>query len=188
MWRLLLFGATATLLLCALDALLEPDALLFFFVIIPAGALFLLGMLLLSAFSSRRRQHVPTAVAMLVIYGLISFAFLKHQFVIRSAERWLLFSLHYKAEVLKQPEPQSGEFKHIEWDGWGLPGAGDTTAYLVFDPADSLAQAAKGHAAGKYPGIPCAVPKVNRLEKHWYAVVFYTDEQWGKPHFDCGGQ
>jgi hypothetical protein len=27
---------------------------------------------------------------------------------------------------------------------------------------------------------------VNRLESQWYAVMFYTDERWGKPHYDCG--
>ena len=188
MWRLLLWGTTATVLLCALDALLEPEALLYFFVVIPAGALFLLVMLMVSAISSRRRQYVPVALAMLIICGLISFAFLKHQFVIRSAERWLLFSRYYKEDVLKQPVPQDGEFKHMEWDGWGFAGIGDTTVYLVFDPADSLAPAAKGHSAGKYQGLPCAVPEVDRLEKNWYAVVFYTDEEWGKPHFGCSGQ
>ena len=62
--------------------------------------------------------------------------------------------------------------------GWGFPGAGDTTVYLVFDPNNSLAAAAHSHAPGKYNGLPCEVFKVRRLEIHWYTVQFYTDTAW----------
>jgi hypothetical protein len=78
-----------------------------------------------------------------------------------------------------------GELKHVEWDGWGFPGAGNTDVYLVFDPSDSLAAAAKKHQPGKFDGIPGRVPRVSCLESRWYAVLFYTDERWGKPNHDC---
>jgi hypothetical protein len=37
-----------------------------------------------------------------------------------------------------------------------------------------------------FNGIPCKVPLVGRLEGCWYAVIFCTDERWGKPKRDCG--
>lgn len=112
-----------------------------------------------------------TAVAMFLLAG-------KYDFAIRTTVRWLIWSRDYKAEVLAQPRSINGDFKHVEWDGWGFPGAGDTTVYLVFDPSDSLSAAAKNHQTGKFDGIPCAVPRVNRLENRWYTVLFYTDEDW----------
>ncbi len=45
---------------------------------------------------------------------------------VRTEARWLLSSHRYKSEVSTQPAPTSGEFKHIEWDGWGWAGQ-DTT-------------------------------------------------------------
>ena len=69
--------------------------------------------------------------------------------------------------------------KHIEWDGWGWAGQ-DTTAYLVFDPADSLSSVAATHQSGKFAGIPCKVPNVSQLESQWYVVTFYTNQNWGR--------
>jgi hypothetical protein len=91
--------------------------------------------------------------------------------------RWLIWSRSYKAEVLAQPDSANNELKHIEWDGWGWGGM-DTTVYLVFDPADSLSQAASSHQPGKYSGLPCKVDRVKRLEDKWYTVQFYTDRVW----------
>jgi len=79
---------------------------------------------------------------------------------------------------MTQPAPANGEFKHLEWDSWGIVPSGFTLTYLVFDPSDSLASAAKTKLAGKFNGIPCEVPGVLRLEKQWYSVKFYTDEGW----------
>jgi hypothetical protein len=50
----------------------------------------------------------------------------------------------------------------------------------VYDPQDSLAAAARTRPPIKAPGIPCEVRRINRLESHWYAVLFYTDETWGE--------
>ena len=123
---------------------------------------------------------------MLAIYWVFSFVFIKNHSAIRNAARWSVRSHRYKAEVLAQPNPPSEELKHVDWDGWGFPGAGDTSVYLVFDPTNSLAAAARSHQPGKFPGIPCTVPAVNRLENQWYAVLFYTHERRGKPHAECG--
>jgi hypothetical protein len=112
-----------------------------------------------------------TAIAMFLLVS-------KYDFAMRTTARWLIWSRAYKAEVLAQPRPTTGEFKHIEWDGWGFAPVGDTTVYLVFDPLDSLFAAAKGGHPGKFDGIPCAVPEVSRLEKNWYVATFYTDQDW----------
>lgn len=89
---------------------------------------------------------------------------------------WLVDSRNYKAEVLAQPQ-KSAALRHVEWDGWGLAGQ-DTVVYLVFDPDNTLAEAARTVRPGKYPGIPCEVPSVWKLENTWYTVLFYTNTDW----------
>jgi hypothetical protein len=102
------------------------------------------------------------------------------------AARWLARSRNYKSEVLAQPTAV-GELKHIEWDGWGWAGQ-DTTVYLVYDPTDSLAAAAKGQKPGKFSGIPCEVFRVRRLESYWYTAQFYTNEFWARRNaLNCTG-
>jgi len=86
---------------------------------------------------------------------------------------WLLDSGKYKTEVLAQRQGQRGGLQHIEWEGWGWGGQ-DTQVYLVFDPNNALAQAARTGLPGKFPGIPCQVPSVTRLGSRWYTVQFYT--------------
>jgi hypothetical protein len=100
--------------------------------------------------------------------------------------RWLAKSQKYKSEVMAQPMA-AGELKHIEWDGWGWAGQ-DTTVYLVYDPTDSLAGAAKGQKPGKFNGIPCEVFRIRRLDSYWYTVQFYTNEFWGRRNaLNCTG-
>ncbi len=72
------------------------------------------------------------------------------------------------------------ELKHIKWDDWELPGVRDTWVYLVFDPTDALSAAARSHKPGKFDGLPREVTLVHRLESHWYAVQFSTDESWDR--------
>ena len=91
-----------------------------------------------------------------------------------------MWSRSYKTEILAQPNPANEELKHIEWDGWGWARM-DTTVYLVFDPTDSLSQAASNRQPVKYGGMPCQVFLVRRLESHWYTVWFYTNYEWGQP-------
>lgn len=97
--------------------------------------------------------------------------------------RWLFESGKYKREVLAQPADSTQLLKHVEWDGWGW-GGNDTTVYLVFDPKNALAHAASSGSAGKFPGIPCEVYRVRRLETHWYTVQFYTDSDWNDCYWD----
>ena len=115
---------------------------------------------------------------MLIVYLAISWWLFKNSRELRTTTRWLLWSNDYKAKVLAQPDSANGLLKHIEWDGWGFPGAGDTVVYLVFDPNDSLSTVARSHSSGKFSGIPCKVYQVRRLESHYYSVLFYTDTDW----------
>ena len=101
----------------------------------------------------------------------------QHNSALGTSARWLVRSHRYKAEVLALPDSTNGELKHVDWDGWGWGGQ-DTTVYLVFDPTDSLSQAASTHQPGKYNGIPCEVFRVRWLEHHWYTVQFYTNQDW----------
>ncbi len=117
---------------------------------------------------------------MLVVYGAVSWALVKISLEMRTATRWFLWSKAYKAEVLAQSNPPDGNLRHVEWDGWGFPCAGDTVMYLLFDPTDSLSPMAKNGSSGKFTGIPCSVPRVHRLESQWYYVVFYTDMSWSR--------
>jgi hypothetical protein len=127
----------------------------------------------------RRRQSLSMLVTIVALLGT-SWVLLKNEGTIRPSLRWLLWSHRFKAEVLAQPAPSNGELTHMQWDATGFAGVANTTVYLVFDPTDSLAEAAKSRSPGKFTGMPCEVLRVLRLESHWYSVLFYTDEEWGQ--------
>ncbi|MGA2249767.1 hypothetical protein [Terracidiphilus sp.] len=124
-----------------------------------------------------RFVYVAAVVLPLLIAGVIAGAANIHP--LSSTVRWLFHSNSYKAELMAQPTPPNRELRHIEWDGWGGFGS-DTDVYLVFDPDDSLAEPARKHLSGKFNGIPCDVPEVHRLERYWYAVLYYTNEEWNQ--------
>ena len=121
----------------------------------------------------------------LVSFIAISWGLEKNERTLRPFFRWLLWSRRYKTELMAEPEPPKGELKHVVWDSWGFVPSGFDVVYLVYDPTDSLAAAATSRTPGRFAGIPCEVPRVLRLERQWYAVDFYTDEEWGNcPHSD----
>jgi hypothetical protein len=134
-----------------------------------------LALLIVVVFGKRRL----TVLSMLVVYWAVTWGLFRNSFDLRSVGRWLLWSKDYKAEVLAQPESPNGELRHIDWDGWGWGGS-DTTVYLVYDPADSLSVTTKNHPSSRFSGIPCEVPRIRRLESHWYSVVFYTNTVWSR--------
>jgi hypothetical protein len=140
----------------------------------------LVGLVLLVVAIRKKGRRRLAVFSMFVAYLATSWGLFTNSFGVRTTVRWLLWSKDYKAEVAKQPNSADGALKHIEWDGWGFPGAGDTVAYLVFDPNDSLSTAAASHSSGKFSGIPCEVLSVRRLESHYYSVLFYTDTDWGR--------
>ena len=183
-WRLLVYAALCACFvfipieICPLDLSLILKLAVVFFLLLGSTAL------LINAAKRKNRRRFLPILSMLAVFWASSAAIVaydvKESFPLRTDVRWLVWSNDYKADVLTQPASGNGEFKHIEWDGWGFPGAGETVVYLVFDPRDSLSAASSGHQSGKFKGIPCAVPLVRRLEDDWYTVLYYTDEGWGQ--------
>jgi hypothetical protein len=144
----------------------------------------IVGLILLTAALLKRSLQPLFALTVFLVFSAV---IVKKYSVVRDDCRWTVWSHTYKPKVLAQPDSATGELKHVEWDGWGFAGAGDTTVYLVFDPKDALSAAARSHQPGKFVGLPCEVPLVHELESHWYAVRFYTDESWGTHGaLDCG--
>jgi len=135
----------------------------------------LIGLLLAILAIARRSL---TVLAMLVVFGMVSYLSLRHFDDLRTKGRWMLLSRTYESQLLNQPSPANGDLRHMEWDGWGFVGAGETTVYLVYDPSDSL-QAMTGIRRTQKPrGVPCAVYSISRLEQHWYSVQFFADTGW----------
>jgi hypothetical protein len=113
----------------------------------------------------------------LLIFLLLSWVIERDGYIVRAEFRWLAGSDTYKSELFAGQPASAGELRHIDWDGWGMAGQ-DTEAYLVFDPKNSLADAARHKVSGKVSGIPCPVWYVRRLEDHWYYAMFYTNTVW----------
>jgi hypothetical protein len=153
----------------------DLSGLLYFLVAVPAVSI-VLG---IWVFQRKGRSRL-IVIATLFSYWLISGLIFRHFSEVRDGSRWLFQAKTYKASVLALPVPPNGDFRHVEWEGWGFAGAGDTTVYLVLDPSDSLSEPAKNHLSGKFAGVSCAVYRIHRLEKHWYTVAFYTDTSWGQ--------
>jgi hypothetical protein len=163
----------------------NPDTFFFFniFVVAPFLLLFSImsiALLIRAAASHGRRQFLPILATLTVVWAIPVFLYRydsTHPFELHETARWLVLSNEYKREVLAQPA-SNGDFKHIEWDATGFAGVANNTVYLVFDPADGLSVAVNNNQAGKLRGIPCEPRLVRRLESHWYAILFYTDETW----------
>lgn len=153
----------------------DLSGLLYFLVAVPAASI-VLGTWVFQ----REGPFRPIVIAALLSYWLISGLIFRHFSEVRDVSRWLFQAKTYKARVMALPVPPNGDFRHVEWDGWGFAGAGDTTVYLVVDPNDSLAEPYSNHLNGKFDGVSCAVYRIHRLEKHWYTVAFYTDTSWGR--------
>ena len=173
-WRLSLYAAIGTLILFLPCALASADLGEFFYLLIavPAISLVLLGV----AIAKKRRQRL-SILAMLIVFWIVSAVLLVNFSAIRDSLRWFFWANAYKAETLRRAPSGSGELPHAEWDGWGFTGF-ETTVYLVFDESDSLPAVPRSHPPGRFRGIPCAVDRIRRLERSWYAVTFYTGADW----------
>jgi hypothetical protein len=174
-WRLLLYATMGASIFYVPVILFGLDVVqaLYVFAAVPIISL----VLLIVAIRTRGRRGL-VLFSMMVVYMAVSLSLFKYSFELRTSIRWLLRSKNYKAKVLAQSNSPNAALRHIEWDGWGFPGAGNTVVYLVFDPNDLLATPARNHARGKFSGIPCEVSRVNRLESHYYTVLFYTSTDW----------
>lgn len=146
------------------------------------GIALITGLLLIIVAAVNRGRRRALIFCTLALYVFGQMLLLSHYSLIRNQVRWLVLSRSYVARVLDQPSPSDGEFRHVTWDGWGYGGQ-DTSAYLVFDPTNSLATLLYTRPPIKAAGLPCSVAHVTRLESQWYAVTFYTDVYWGNG--DC---
>jgi hypothetical protein len=178
-WSLPLYAAAGALIIFLPITLYSSQWGTFLYLLgaVPVISLVLLVIGIVLAIRRKPRRALAIVTALFVLWG-VSWALWRNELPMRSEVRWLWNSKAYKAQVLAQPVPANGDLRHIEWDGWGFPGAGDTVNYLVFDPTDSLAAAARSRGPHKFNGIPCEVPEIHRLEKDWYTVLFYTDTAW----------
>ena len=184
-WRMPFYAVIAAIVVMLLLFVYGSDpALDYLFFIVPIACLTILVLLLIVVVSKRNRQSFSMLLAA-VVFLFAAGAMLKTQEVLRPSLRWGLWSRRLKAQVLAQPSAPNEELKHIEWDGWGGAPVGDWTAYIVYDPTDSLAVEAQARRSGSYrrlKGIPCEVDSVRRLEAHWYSVVLGMNEWWDQ----CG--
>ena len=163
-WWMLLYVALAAVLVFLPLLISQSTDVLYFFLIVPILALISICMLISAALG----RNLRLALIVATFCGISALAFV-YSFQIRSFTRWLLWSGHYKKEVLAEPIPVNGGLKSIEWDGWGFAGI-DSTVLLVFDPTNSLATAARNGQPAKLTGMPCEVYNVRRMESHWYLV------------------
>ncbi len=121
-------------------------------------------------------RRLSILLSMVVLLGFVLLVTFNEP--LKSSLKWLLLSQRYKNKISALPNPPDGLLKHVEWDSWGFTGAGNTVMYLVFDPANALENASKTKKPGKYPGLPCEIFQIKRMEKNWYTVHFYTDTDW----------
>jgi hypothetical protein len=174
-WSLLLYGAIGALVVVLPLMILGADVDGLLLAIIAAAIVFLV--LLVIAIRNIHRQELPVLV-MLALFFVASWLLFRVSEDVRTTGRWLFHSKEYKSTVLTQPASEKGDLKHVEFETWGFAGVGNTVVYVVFDPDDSLASAARNHSPGTYSGLPCEVVRVRRLENRWYSVLFYTDTDW----------
>ena len=180
-------GAGITLLSLMIHGTDRVHGTIMYFRIIVPGVFLVCFLWLLVAFLRKRKRQCISVLLALLGFAAISGALQRNEPTLRPSLRWFLWSRQYKAEVLAQPDPSNQEFKHVVWDTWGFAQTGFYLTYVVFDPNDSLANAARSQAPGRFGGIPCEVPSVVRLEKQWYAVRFYADEDWVNCHSRTAG-
>jgi hypothetical protein len=177
-WWLPLSAVLGTIILFVPATIYEPDGAFLAYAFVGVLISLSVGGFSLDAWFARKNRQCLSILRMLVIYWSTSVVLFGNYMSIRTAARWLVLSRDYKGRVLAEPTSPNGEFKHVEWDGWGWAGQ-DTTVYLVFDPKDSLSAAARNHQSGKFKGIPCEVNVVRHLESQLYTAQFYTNEFWG---------
>jgi hypothetical protein len=173
-WRLSVWGGVGALIVLFPTLIFGNDIGT---LLATLGILAIVSLVLLIFAALKIRRQTLAAMSMLFIFCSVSWLCFKTSNELRYAGRWLFRSAQYKSLVMAQPVAAGGELQHIEWDGWGFAGGG-TVVYLIYDPSNSLRKETKLHTSGKFSGIPCKVPKIQRLEDHWYSAMFYTDDFW----------
>ena len=143
------------------------------------GIAFVAALLLIVRAVARRGSQRIVIVFTLAAWLLATTLLMTHYTLVRDHVRWFFLSKVYKARVLAQSVSAKQDLQHTQCDLWGFAGM-DTTVFLVFDPTDSLAELSDAQPPIKAHGLPCDVACVRRLDRQWYAVLFYTDTYWGQ--------
>jgi len=171
--------AAGSVLLLFLDAYAPSGFLILVpFLIAPILLVFTVASIYLVVRGRRSRtQLISPAVLWVVVASLFIYEG-GHPFAFSETVKWIAASNKYKNEVLAF-RAANGDLKYIEWDADGFAGVANNTAYLVFDPSDALSGLPDGYEPPKFGGALCGVRSICQLEKHWYAVLFYTDQYWG---------
>jgi hypothetical protein len=178
-WWLLLYPAIAgvSLFLAVIIGMaFDIGVILYTFVGVPLVSL-LFALVLLAAWFARKRKPGRVYLLMFPVYWVVSAILFMNHSEIRLQTRWILHSRALKASVQNEPVPPQGELRHVEFDVWGWAGM-DTVEYLIYDPTDTLGATVAAHSKGRFPGIPCEVPMVRRMEDHWFVAMFYTNSEW----------
>ncbi len=174
-WRLVLLAgvlAIAMPTLVEISPAFDLGGAAYFLLIAPCIALVMLVIAL-------RRRTLTTCLTF-TLFSLLTWVCFKDNYALRAHGRWLWMARTSKALVLAQPRSLTGELRHVEWDGWGFAGVGNTNVYLVYDPEDLIGTALKQKQPRRVKGVLCEFDKGYRLERSWYALVFYTDQGWGE--------
>jgi hypothetical protein len=139
--------------------------------------LVLIGLLILAAVRRPDRRHfLRTLVWLMIVWGIPLSLYRyewSHPLAVSEKVRWLAQSGKYKRDFERESTSANAELRHADWDMEG-PAFATIYTYLVFDPSNSLASAALNHQPGKYPGLPCEVREVRRLENSWYVTLSAT--------------
>jgi len=169
-WRASVIVTTVAIALAFILLLTDPSlgSLENLFLIVPLTSLVLIGLLIGQGGNTKL-----VCLTLLCFYALTSWQLNKHWMEIRSETRWLAASRSWKVQVLEQSPKNDSGVKTVIWDGWGMF-AQDTDVYLVYSPDDRL----RNYSPSNLSGLPCPVWRVQRLEKQWYSVTFYTSEEW----------
>jgi hypothetical protein len=136
------------------------------FLVVPLVCLILIVLLLNQSGGTKL-----VCLTLLCFYVLTSWQVTRHWVEVRSDLRWMAGSRYFKSKVLEASG--CGDWKTALWDGWGMF-AQDTNVYLVFSPDDGL----RNYSPAHLQGLPVPVAQVQRLERGWYSVTFYTNEGW----------
>jgi hypothetical protein len=143
-----------------------------------AIALALALLLIVRAVTRRARQRVMTLL-MLAAWLPLSIFLLSHYTLARDHIRWLLLSEAYKDRILAQPVSAKQEFNMP----YGISGA--LREWIRRSIWSSIRLTlSQGRCMRCHPSerAVCLAPSfgVRRLERQWYAVLFYTETYWGQ--------
>jgi hypothetical protein len=169
-WRIPLAVVLAAIAFAVALSLYSSNfgALASLFIVVPVTTLALI------AFLIRGRGKTKLAcLALLTFYVLSSWQMVRRPEQVRAELRWLVNARTWKSEVLQEQPRSNDGLRCLIWDSWGMF-AQDTDVYLVFSPDDSL----RNYSPSNLSGLPGPVWRMQRLEKQWYSVTFFTNDGW----------